>query len=140
MSPTTHDHVFDFPRALAAQFAPFGAVDTDLLGRLVAAGYYGCPPCQAPLLERIGHLPVTVGTLAGLSVALVTDRLGGLPANLYDPLAQGVSSTEYRQVIAAGLDGAESGVVAAVQTLTPQRRRRVAEDALELTVGFLVVG
>jgi hypothetical protein len=130
-----HEHDFGLPDGYAD---PLGRpVDAALLGRFIGAAFDGCTTCQDAELTLVVSDPATCARLVELACGMVAETFGGLPANMLDADAPGVSSPEFRELARAGLDGADDAMFTACAAMRPTARRKAANTAADTIVGML---
>lgn len=136
--PDAHAHDgFEVP----AEFAgPAGAEGGRVVGRLVGAAFDGCQSCQAVLLGQMAGDAGATARLVELACLMIDGMAGGLPANLTDPAVPGLASAEFRQLAAAGADGANQRMYALAGEMTRSQRRAAADSAVDILTGALAMG
>lgn len=144
-APEAHDHGdLSMPAEDGARFGAPGPLNTEALGLLVGAAIDGCIPCQEASFDRVASDPATLTRLVELSAIAVAGMAGGgLPPNmLTEDDAQSTLGDPYRAILRAG-DGAgddHTGMYALAVQLTEAERRQVADDALDVLTGVLMMG
>lgn len=135
MRPIPRDHAHQF--AIADLPGPPDLLaDSELLAQFTGAARDGCPACQARLLARLLGDSLTLARLVELACATVGLALGALPSSLTSPSAPGLASPEFRQLARAGHGAASNRMLAECQRMASDQRRRAAETATDLLLGF----
>ena len=139
-----HEHG-DFP-ANDEPGDPFGCpgqhTNGRVLGGLVSAACDRCVPCQTAGLDAIQGDPLTLTRMVELSAGAVMSVAGGIPADMTteDDAATGLGAG-YRAAVRAGLDQDQhAAIYAVIAGLDDAGRRHVAEDALDILAGVLMLG
>jgi len=136
MTPIPPGHAHHF--AIADLPGPADLLaDSELLAQFTGAASDGCATCQARLLTRLIGDSLTLARLIELACAITGLALGGLPSSLTSPSAPGLASPEFRQLARAGRGAANNRMLAECQRMTTDQRRRAAETATDLLLGFL---
>lgn len=118
----------------------------DLLRNLMGAALadpVGCLPCQAAGLDEVAADADTFTRLTAITAMAMAGTFGGVPPQYLDP-ADGATHPLLARVWAAGADQPEGKadepmyVIAAAAA--PAERRAAAGVALDMLVGFLMLG
>lgn len=137
----SHDHGAGFDLS-AGYVDPEGreGIDTALLGRFIGAALDGCTTCQDAELTLMCEDAATTARLVELACVSVMSTLGGLPRNMYDQRAPGLTSNDFRWLASAGMDGNNARMFELTAHMTPARRRGAANDAADILVGVITSG
>jgi len=133
------DHQHDFPIPSDYQDPAGRPVDMELLGAFIGAAYDGCTTCQDAEMTRLVTDPATTARLVELACVAIQASLGGLPRNMTDRKAPGMTSQSFRALARAGLDGRNDAMFQACAAMGVPRRREAANDAADLLVGQIAM-
>lgn len=136
----TDQHNHDFPVPDGFEDPGGRPVDMKLLAAFVGAAFDGCPTCQDAELTKLIQDPVTTARLVELACVATQAAVGGLPRNLTDRRAPGLTSQAFRTLARAGLDGRNDAMFTACEGLSIPRRREAANDAADILVGHMAIG
>lgn len=112
-------------------------VNTALLGQLLGAAVDGCTTCQAVLLTLLVEDAASTARLIELACVATHSLLGGLPASLTDPAADGPTSPEFRELAAAGLNEQNTALFDRCAQMSTTQRHAAATTAADILTGLL---
>jgi hypothetical protein len=135
----THDG-FEAPPESAERFGESGEINTEWITKLIGAGFDTCQPCQSEALTHLADDPLATTRLVELACVATHSALGGLPANMTDSRAPGVSGKHFRAAARSGLDGNTRAMFETVRAMAGPARTEAANDAADLLVGHLMMG
>ncbi len=137
----THDG-FEMPPESGARFGTDRDVDVATLSALVGAAFDRCGPCQTQRLDDVQGDPLTVTRLVELAAVTVQGMAGGIPQRMLTVDGPTTYTDPFRELVRAGVDARDDhrDMYAKALAMTDEQRRQAADDAMDLLIGYMVIG